>query len=99
MATRQRSAASLAAERVKQRIGAIVEAELDELLPPIIAAAKAGDVIAFRELLDRGLGKATQSVEMEVEERMLIQDDAPKQSIPSTIQVGAGGILEEDDNH
>ena len=96
---RQRSAASLAAERVKQRIAVLVEQELDDLLPPIIAAAKAGDVIAFRELLDRGLGKATQSVEMDVEERMLIQDDTPTKAIPSTYQVGAAGILEEDNTN
>ena len=83
------------ADRVKMRIARIVEKNLNELLPPILAAAKAGDVAAFKELMDRGIGRSTQSVEMEVEQRKLIQDDMPKSALPSTFQVGVGGILEE----
>lgn len=91
----KKTAASMAAERVKERIAKVVERELPTLITPLINAAKAGDVMAFRELMDRGFGKAAQAVELEVEERKMITDDSPKTSIPSPYLVG--GAIENDE--
>lgn len=96
MQRRPRSIQTLVAERVNARIAEAVEANFVEIIVPLLRKAKEGDVMAIKELLDRGLGKATQAVSLEVETKKLIQDDAPKAAIPSTIQALGANVYNDD---
>jgi len=97
-AGRKKGEATILAEKLKDAIAKKVMDRVDELVDPLLErVVQDGDVSAFNALMDRGFGRPTQQVEMDVETRKLIEDDSPKSAIPSTIQV-ASPILNDDDD-
>lgn len=51
-------------EAARKRLIELVVAELDELILPQIERAKKGDTVAFKELMERSLGKVTAPVDV-----------------------------------
>lgn len=59
---RKKGAATLYSEALKAEIARLVEAEAPALIEAQIKEAKLGSTPAFRELMDRVLGKAPQAI-------------------------------------
>ena len=97
---RKKSEASRLAEAMKERIAKRLHTEGDKIIDVLLKKSVAGDIMAIRELFDRGYGKSTQAVEMEVEQRKMIVDDEPNEFVPSPVDVTelhAGVVHGEDE--
>lgn len=55
---------TLKAQAIRQRILDKIEEEFDPMTTALFEKAKLGDVQAFKELFDRAMGKAAQSVDV-----------------------------------
>lgn len=59
---RKKGEATLYSEALKSKIAELVSVDAHEMVVAQIEKAKKGDTIAFKELMDRTLGKAPQAV-------------------------------------
>ena len=59
-------------------LGAVTQKDFREVVKALIQRAKAGDVAAIRELLDRCIGKPKQAVDIEVDGRLASETRDPE---------------------
>ena len=96
---RKKGEASILAEKTKATIAKKIEENIKPLVQVMVDEALKGNMIAMRELFDRGHGKSTQAVEMEVETRRLVVDDEPNDFIPSPVELTELHTADSDDDN
>jgi len=68
----QVSSNSKEAREIKEHILKRIKEEIDPMCDALIAEAKKGNTQAFKELLDRGVGKATESLDITSDGKSII---------------------------
>lgn len=92
-AGRKKGEATLYSEALKAKIAELVEKDAPELIAAQIAKAKTGDTQAFKELMDRVLGKAPQAITGPEGQALIIQFDSAF-NVSTTSRTSAEGRAE-----